>query len=141
MTTWRSAVRHSREPSTWKRRRPCSGIVLALYAFFAILFRADVAAAVQPLGAASRSRTALSNALPSGGSIAATAALRLSHSFSEAASSSACSLAIRGLPYVVIYDNSDTIRPFEPVAMFADGCRVSVAERVPTWARALVRPQ
>jgi len=49
--------------------------------------------------------------------------------------------ALRELPYVVMYDNSDTTRPFEPVAVFVDGSRVSVGERVPTWARALVKPR
>jgi predicted ABC-type ATPase len=47
--------------------------------------------------------------------------------------------AVRGLPYVVVYDNSDTTRPFEPVALFVAGELARVSDAVPAWARALVR--
>ncbi len=46
--------------------------------------------------------------------------------------------AIRELPYVAIYDNTDTTRPFEPVAVFVHGSLHQPTDRPPTWARDLV---
>lgn len=49
--------------------------------------------------------------------------------------------AIRELPYVVVYDNSDTTRPFEPVAAFVAGAEVGASAPVPGWLRPLVSAQ
>ncbi len=47
--------------------------------------------------------------------------------------------AARDLPYVLIYDNSDTTRPFERVALFVAGAPTQVNDCVPRWARAIVK--
>jgi predicted ABC-type ATPase len=49
--------------------------------------------------------------------------------------------AIRELPYVAIYDNSDRDRPFHLVASFENGSPVLAHEAVPDWARELVKAQ
>jgi hypothetical protein len=48
--------------------------------------------------------------------------------------------AIRALPHVFVFDNSDLSRPFRAVATFKDGAFVEAGTPpVPTWARRLVR--
>ena len=48
--------------------------------------------------------------------------------------------AIRALPHVFVFDNSDLSRPFRAVATFKDGALVEAGTPpVPTWARRLVR--
>jgi predicted ABC-type ATPase len=46
--------------------------------------------------------------------------------------------ATRALPHVVIYDNTDTTRPFEPVALFVAGEPARTHGTVPPWARSLL---
>jgi predicted ABC-type ATPase len=41
--------------------------------------------------------------------------------------------AIRELPYVYVYDNSDLARPFRQIAEFAGGQAVFVAQPLPKW--------
>lgn len=41
--------------------------------------------------------------------------------------------AIRKLPHVLVFDNSDLGRPFRQVAEFRDGKAVSVHEPIPAW--------
>ncbi|MGB8930251.1 MAG: zeta toxin family protein [Anaeromyxobacteraceae bacterium] len=48
--------------------------------------------------------------------------------------------AIRALPHVLLFDNSDLSRPFRAVATFRDGALVEAGTPVPAWARRLVRP-
>jgi predicted ABC-type ATPase len=47
--------------------------------------------------------------------------------------------AVRELPHVAVYDNSDRDQPFRPVAHFESGALVSSSEPVPAWARELVK--
>lgn len=48
--------------------------------------------------------------------------------------------AIRALPHVLLFDNSDLSCPFRAVATFKDGALVEASSPVPAWARRLVRP-
>jgi predicted ABC-type ATPase len=41
--------------------------------------------------------------------------------------------AIRQLPHVLVYDNSDLANPFRKVAEFRDGKTVDLHEPVPSW--------
>ena len=41
--------------------------------------------------------------------------------------------AIRQLPLVLVYDNSDLANPFRKVAEFRDGKAIDVHEAVPSW--------
>jgi predicted ABC-type ATPase len=41
--------------------------------------------------------------------------------------------AIRKLPHVLVFDNSDLAQPFRQVAEFRDGKALSVSEPVPAW--------
>jgi predicted ABC-type ATPase len=45
------------------------------------------------------------------------------------------SAAIRVLPHVVVYDNSDLSRPFRKVARVEDGMRVEGRSPLPSWVR------
>ncbi len=47
------------------------------------------------------------------------------------------SRAVRDLPHVLIYDNSERAHPFRAVAEFQQGAPVTVNEPVPAWARGL----
>jgi predicted ABC-type ATPase len=49
--------------------------------------------------------------------------------------------AIRRLPHVLIYDNSDLSRPFRQVAIFEGGQLRSLSEEVPGWLEPFVRPR
>ncbi len=49
--------------------------------------------------------------------------------------------AVRALPHVLVFDNSDLSRPFRAVATFRDGAVVEAPSPVPRWARGLVKPQ
>lgn len=46
--------------------------------------------------------------------------------------------AIRELPHVLVYDNSDLRRPFRRVAAFRAGRRVSISKPAPAWLKPLV---
>ncbi|MFL5456837.1 MAG: zeta toxin family protein [Myxococcales bacterium] len=46
-------------------------------------------------------------------------------------------LAIRELPHVLVFDNSDLGRPFRKVAEFMNGAPVEMDETVPPWLRGL----
>ena len=46
------------------------------------------------------------------------------------------SAAIRVLPHVLVFDNSDLSRPFRQVARFEDGTRVEGKAPLPSWLRA-----
>lgn len=48
--------------------------------------------------------------------------------------------AVRSLPHVLLFDNSDLSRPFRAVATFEGGALVEAGGPVPPWARRLVRP-
>jgi predicted ABC-type ATPase len=41
--------------------------------------------------------------------------------------------AVRGLPHVLVFDNSDLARPFRKVAEFAEGAPVALARPIPAW--------
>lgn len=45
------------------------------------------------------------------------------------------SAAIRELPCVLVFDNSDLGRPFRSVAVFVDGLKVSSKEALPRWLK------
>ncbi len=47
--------------------------------------------------------------------------------------------AIRGLPHVLIFDNSDLRHPFREVAEFENGRCVARRGALPTWLRALLK--
>lgn len=49
--------------------------------------------------------------------------------------------AIRALPHVLVFDNSDLSRPFRAIATFRDGAVVEAPSPVPRWARGPVKPQ
>jgi predicted ABC-type ATPase len=49
--------------------------------------------------------------------------------------------AVRTLPFVLLFDNSDDDHPFRAVARFEHGAMVSAGELVPAWARGLLKPQ
>jgi predicted ABC-type ATPase len=49
--------------------------------------------------------------------------------------------ATHDLPHVLVLDNSDTTRPFEPVALFVGGALARGSDTVPRWARAVVKRQ
>ena len=46
--------------------------------------------------------------------------------------------AVRELPRVIVYDNSDLSRPFRQVAIYEDGRRVELARPVPRWLKKVV---
>lgn len=46
--------------------------------------------------------------------------------------------AVRELPHVLLFDNSDLARPFRAVATFEQGVLVSVSNPAPSWARPLL---
>jgi predicted ABC-type ATPase len=41
--------------------------------------------------------------------------------------------AIRKLPHVLVFDNSDLARPFRQVAEFREGKALSLTEPIPAW--------
>ncbi len=43
--------------------------------------------------------------------------------------------AIRALPFVLVFDNSDLRHPFRPVAEFKDGQPVSLVKPLPAWLK------
>ena len=49
--------------------------------------------------------------------------------------------AVRELPHVLVFDNSDDERPFRAVARFEHGKLVDTNRPLPAWARELVKPQ
>jgi predicted ABC-type ATPase len=46
--------------------------------------------------------------------------------------------AIRQLPHVLIFDNSDLRRPFRRIAMFDDGKCAFLSKRTPKWLRGIL---
>jgi predicted ABC-type ATPase len=48
--------------------------------------------------------------------------------------------AVRELPCVLVYDNSDDDHAFRAVARFENGALVSSANSIPAWARSLLKP-
>jgi len=48
--------------------------------------------------------------------------------------------AVRELPCVLVYDNSDDERPFRAVARFENGALVGGSQPVPAWARPVLKP-
>jgi predicted ABC-type ATPase len=49
--------------------------------------------------------------------------------------------AVRELPQVLLFDNSDEDRPFRAVASFDHGALVDSQDSVPAWARQIVKAQ
>jgi len=46
--------------------------------------------------------------------------------------------ALRELPHVWIFDNSDLAQPFRKVAVYRDGCPVEIRRSVPAWLKPLL---
>jgi predicted ABC-type ATPase len=46
--------------------------------------------------------------------------------------------AVRELPFVLVYDNSDTTRPFQPIVAFVSGTPREATTTPPEWARTLL---
>ena len=46
--------------------------------------------------------------------------------------------AIRSLPFVYVFDNSDLSRPFRPIASYRDGERKEAVRPLPAWLRSAV---
>jgi predicted ABC-type ATPase len=47
--------------------------------------------------------------------------------------------AIHALPHVLVFDNDDLRTPFRQVAVFEQGCRVSLKKPVPKWLQPLLK--
>jgi predicted ABC-type ATPase len=49
--------------------------------------------------------------------------------------------AVREVPHVLVFDNSDADHPFRAVATFERGALVTAHEPLPAWAREIVKPE